>query len=221
MYWKFARVLISMATLATAASVALADDLVPPPWDRGLPATTTQEWTFDDVNDIFGHPIGPFGNPYGDPRVENPGDAFWFPDDTSFNPGTTSPRTGVIGIGPDISLIFLIPNQENDANHKDIWVQLTWWADPGHDVVVSPLAADPNVGTLIGTIDLGNGWHHTTASFVLEHQPPYEQFIIQNLTDEFIYADQLVIDTRCVPEPATMAILGLGIAGLVARRKKN
>jgi len=33
--------------------------------------------------------------------------------------------------------------------------------------------------------------------------------------------DQLVIDTRCAPEPATMALLGLGGLGMLFRRKRS
>ncbi len=221
---SFFKVSLALASLTISAVLVQADDLVPPPWLRGGPNTTSQEFTFDSPTDIFGHPVqtpaGTFGNPYGQPKVTNPGDAFWFPDDSSFNVPPTS-RTGIVGVPSGGTLKFLIPNLENDANQKNIWAQVTWWADPGSNVVISPIAADPNRGVIIGTLPLGGGWNHTTASFVLDRQPPFEEFWVQNHTNSFLYLDQVVIDTQCVPEPASMVAFAVGGIGLALRRRRS
>lgn len=208
-----------LAVFAVSTSAAFADDLVPPPWVRGGPQTTTQEWDFLTVNDIFGHPINGIGNPYGQPQVTNPQDGVWLPNDSSFNPNPTT-RPGIVCIAPGVTLKFRIPNQENLDNQKNVWAQVTWWAAPGTNVVVSPLAPAPNTGTIIGTLPLGSGWNHTTASFVLAQQPAFEDFWIQNFTTSNLYIDQVVIDTQCVPEPATMSILGFGGLAIAARRRR-
>lgn len=219
------RGLFALLAVGWCVSFALADDLNPPPWVRGGPRTTSQEWTFDSPTDIFGHPInapgGPYGNPYGQSTVLNPGAFVWLPDDSTFNPGNPFPRHGIVSIPGGSTLKFRIPNQEDLAFQKLVWVQLTWWAAPGTNVVVSPLATQPNSGTIIGTTPLGAGWNHTTASYVLAQQPAFEEFWIQNFGPASIYVDQLVIDTKCVPEPASLATLALGGIGLALRRRRQ
>lgn len=207
-----------LAAFVVPTALAVADDLVPPPWVRGSALTTTQEWDFLSPTDIFGQPINGHGNPYGQPRVVNPADGVWLPNDSSFNPAPTT-RPGIVCLAPGVTLRFFIPNLEIPGNQKNVWAQVTWWAAPGTNVVVSPIAPAPNSGTIIGTMPLGGGWNHTTASFVLAQQPAWEEFWIQNLTNSNLYLDQVVIDTQCVPEPATLAALALG-GSLLARRRR-
>jgi hypothetical protein len=214
------KIALGTALLASLVPLATADDLVPPPWVRGSDRTTTQEWEFNTPNDIFGHPIGPFGNPYGTAQVINPTAFVWFPDDSTFNPTNPNPRTGVVCIGPGGILKFLIPNQEDLTFQKLLWAQITWWADPGSNVVVTPLAPAPNEGSIVVRTPLGAGWFHTTARFTLAQQPAFEEFWVRNFTSDNIYVDQLVIDTKCVPEPASLAALILGIAGLAVRGRR-
>lgn len=215
------RSLTALILITGFVAHAIADDLHPPPWARGSDRTTTQEWTFDSTTDINGHPINGFGNPYGNPVVTNPSSFVWLPDDSSFNPTNPNPRHGIVTLAPGSTLKFLIPNHEDLAYQKLVWAQLTWWADPGNDVVISPLAQDPNTGATVGTIPLGAGWNHTTLSFVLAQQPAFEEFWVQNFTNDNLYLDQVVIDTKCVPEPASLAVLALGGFGLLLRRKRS
>lgn len=49
-------------------------------------------------------------------------------------------------------------------------------------------------------------------------------FITQNLqsiSDESWGLDNVYVETGAVPEPATLAVLGLGAAAIIRRRKKS
>jgi len=51
---------------------------------------------------------------------------------------------------------------------------------------------------LIETIDLGDGWFHSTYDFPIEVNPGWEQFWVGD-TPSTMYFDQIVIDTICYP----------------------
>jgi hypothetical protein len=186
-------------------SGVLADDLRPPDW-RGHNDSTFQLWNFstpdpmplpDIVNNRFGPPML---------RVTPREFEQWIPD-----PGAW-PLSGEI----DVHIL----NLPEIRPHKEIWVQLTWMPSapdpflPNVPVIgVSPFDSMQMVQG--DDIDLGNGWTHSLYMVTIWPNPIEEWITIKGN----IVVDQLVIDTICIPEPATVIILGIG--GVLALNRKK
>lgn len=211
----------SMVKLAFTAAffwgicvVAFADDLNPPPW-RGTLGSTFQHWGFNT-------PPSPNGQLPDSGSLQNPplgasplfylGNAEWLP--------AWEGRNGVVCLGPNTPIHFLIPNIEMPPpRYKEVWIQVTWWSATPTTNVTYP-GGPGNTGTVGPTQPLGGGWNHTTVTVALDRCPPMLDVSLLNLTTAPIYLDQVVVDTRCVPEPASMTALGMGLAVLLRRKRK-
>lgn len=201
--------------LCGLAPVAMADDLNPPPW-RGTLGSTFQHWGFNQP--AVGAPQAPDSG-----FLQNPGLGqmpLFFPGNSQWLTGWEG-RNGVICLTPGVPIRFVIPNPAGPPPMtKEIWVQMTWWSGLPNSQVVLPTGAHIDPGTVV-TNPLGGGWNHTTATWNLDFCPPEEDVVITNLTTANVYLDQVVIDTRCVPEPASFAALGLGAAALLRRGRRR
>lgn len=194
-----------LALVLVVPSVTMADDLFPPPW-RGQPGTTWGEWDFLTPNP---NPLPDMGfNPYGSPMTEvypGVGQVYW---------PALNGRTGVWPLSGE--MYFTIPNQPTPNPWKDIYIQLTWQAQaPGNTPFVMTVLPGVVSGAIVQQIPLGGGWMHTIYTIRLYPNPTSEKILITGGID----VDQVVIDTWCVPEPATLAVLGLGGFALLRRRR--
>jgi hypothetical protein len=73
--------------------------------------------------------------------------------------------------------------------------------------------------TVESEVKLEDGWYHLVVSATLDVNPDYEYFAMGFV--DVVLIDQIVIETLCyVPEPATMALLGLGSLMMIRRKKR-
>lgn len=212
--------LLTTLIAVVVAGAAIADDLVPPPWrvpGQPLPpGATYQEWTWDrgaqNPNDGT---ADNYINPYGIPTVVHPAPNPPYPILPTFEG-----RVNVLCLDAGRTISFKIPNQEEPAPHyKEVWLQLTYFA-PAGTPLPQPLPPPGGTGATIGHMPLPGSWMHSTFSLTYPDCPPFEIISIVNGTNHPIYIDQVVIDTLCVPEPASFAALGIGAVALLRRRKK-
>lgn len=213
--------LLFMLVASIAATSALADDLVPPPWripgQPPAPNSTFQEWTWDrgaqNPNDGT---ADNFNNPYGTPEVVHPA-----PNPPYPILGTFEGRTNVLCLDPGRKISFKIPNVPNAPTwaYKELWFQLTYFSGSGAPLP-QPSPPPGGTGATIGHMPLGGGWMHSTFSFTYPDCPEFEIVSVDNQTSNPIYMDQVVIDTICVPEPTSMAVLGIGALAFLRKRRK-
>jgi len=226
--------LVFLGVVAWLVVPAVADDIRIPEW-RGEWSTTYQYWDFLTPN--AGDPSDPLGGVKPDgpgPLVEGqPGQPYeqegylpstmlwvtpgpgmqWLPDDPT---GTN--RRGIWPLSGSMEVV--VDNHKPVNPYKLVWLQLTWHAQeiPCNWSIgnfnPAPLPEDLR---LVDHIDHADGWTTTIYEWYLRPNPPDERFTISGN----IYVDQLVIDTWCVPEPSTLAmLLGVSLMALGWRRKK-
>ena len=230
---------ICLATVMVLAATAptQADDIFPPPWlgqDRTLYAGW-DTWGFGLI--APGDPIAPDywdSNPsLGDsPEGYTDVGATYLSEYTSSTGG--GKRYDVIELTDDFALYAWLPNFPPD-DRKHVWVQITYaptdWDPVNETYTQVPLLGyytpgGENVENL-HFVDVslhGDGW--VTEAYAFDIVPNPEEEILalgfQNFAGSSMYpgyVDQIVIDTICVPEPATAALLSLAGLTLIRRRR--
>lgn len=216
---------LAAVALGLSAVPAIADDFNPPPWRLSNPSATVQEWDFN----TSAQPLQPDGSNWGSGGggYVNPNGAPSF----DFTTGAWAPvwfgRSGVWvlpGGAPD--MWFTIPNHAHTNGVKKLWMQITWLGVQGSpfDPVVE-VSAPNYFGTMnpLSSIQLADGWTHSTYTLDIQGCPPFERIRIANPWPVALSFDQVVVDTICipVPEPATMAAMGIGTAALLRRRRSK
>ena len=194
-----------VSLVAVLAAPALAEDLWDPPWNPTYPTNTHVWWDFP--RDLTA-PVE-FHNPYGNPQI------VW-PQGTTMQ---TIPdwngkyiNTWHIG-GPEGSfspLSIWIPNNPDENLVKKILWQMT--SDKSPTPTGAPPTTDPP-GTSMPDPYPTVGYPHSewySYNGLIEIRPnPRGEWLTFNLAQSTNIAE-IVIDTVCIPEPATLALLTMG-----------
>lgn len=137
-----------------------------------------------------------------------------------------------------------IPNDENPNMRKEIWFEMTFKVtDLGHlqtivqnvdlqvyaDGIIDEThkfsyGPGPDTQEVLGVNPFDGGfWARFSTYYQYDPQPGSELVILGgNLNDgQYVILDQIDVDTRCVPEPTTMGLLGIGALALIRRRKSR
>jgi hypothetical protein len=191
-----------------------ADDYNPPErWIRGDPGTTYQRWEFMDGGALPSAPEEDYINPFGPASltITDEGETkVWMPSDGEGHEGVWRYEN---------QIIIEILNFNEDNPLKEIWIQLTYAA------IGVPLvyADDPGGTRFWGQMVneepiIDSEYLHATWHIIMEPNPDREIIFIEprNCTT---YIDEIVIDTICIPEPATLLMLGLGGLALLKKRR--
>lgn len=205
-------VIACMTVFLAAKPTVLADDLDPPTW-RGYEGTTFQLWDFA-TSDTTPEP-NVVNNPYGTPGLRVDTDHDWVSVDDQ--------RTGIWALSGELDIY--IPNWPEQRPEKEIWIQLTWKPaeldespflpdQPIVGVVTEPLFE--NMQTERWDESLGDGWTHSVYSIHMWPNPNKEWIAVKG----DIMVDQVAVDTYCVPEPATISMLGIGALLATLKRRK-
>jgi len=215
--------LVTICILVTS-SMGFGDDLMWPEW-RGKWSTTVQYWDFLTPETDQVTPDGP------GPLVEDPaGGGYLEPGYLPSTMLTIRPGEGMEYIARDDAsnregiwplsgwIDVVVDNHPTPNPWKIMWVQITWRPQDiaGIPEIINPFPAPcPDyLPEVIFNEPLLDGWWHTVITWRIPENPPDESFTIGGMID----IDQLVIDTWCIPGPATVVLLALG--GLLIRKRK-
>jgi hypothetical protein len=201
----FLCVVLVLSTAAVAGAV-----LAGPVW-RGAEGSTFQEWTFDTGATGPMAPNAGFDNKYGPPQLMVDTPYAWSDDG------------GFWGLG---KLYIHIPNTGVIDGYKEIYIELTWKGAGNDDFIPNQtiicVLTNPDFDFMEmfkkdQYQDAASGWYHST--YVIDVYPnPIEEWIT---IEGDILVDAVIIDTICIPEPATLLLLGAGGLGFFTRRKRN
>lgn len=213
--------LYQLTFCAAAAGCAITGTVLggidtPPPWAGTGITGNSSHWHWD-----FGaNSTAPFiGTGNGPPNSPPP----------IVTGGTWAPNMGADGawgLLPGESITIDMPNFPDPNQFKLIWVQYHIFGLPGTPPVQPPLIQVDSGGVLglpYGTstsTPTPDGGLIGAQGFRFPFNPAFEVFHIVNTGQFPMFFEWLTIDTICAPTPGAGAVLVLGSAALLRRRRR-
>lgn len=200
---------VATVILTLSWSTAYGDDLNPPPY-RGDPLSVFAEWQLLPGTTIL-----------------NLTQSNWVDDN---DPTTTlhpAPFSNPVQPNSPSNYQFQLPNWIDNLPVKYMRVQLTWLnnLNPPNSLLSQALdGVNPVWGSITYVsplqVDAAGIKAYQYFDLIFKPNPDYERVLVQ-MKDTSVLS-QVVIDTvSTVPEPATMALLGLGALTLIHRRRRS
>ena len=204
-----------VVVLAVAPAFSHLVDLAPS-W-RGDDRTTYQNWTFDDSSS----PVT-LSNAAGSASAEITVGEFgsgWWLDGLELGQETS----GYWDIGGIDGEIVLDIDNFQDGEYKLISLQITYYEAIGGKPVIDMIPGatqyeEENWQEVIVDSDQLGVWKVWQSTWMMMPNPSHEQIILIGDPSGTII-DQVIVDTICVPEPATLGLLMMGGLALLKKRK--
>jgi hypothetical protein len=209
--------LIMFVIVLAISAPALADDLNPPDWALGpgtiygiwgFPsADSGQEGDYPEVGEMVSHATHP--DPWELTDTSDPDEVAHQYMGIVYTSGVTwlASHEGREGVVTDGGMSFGAYNFPGEGT-KLIRLQVTW---TGTETTMFFFGAEGGTygkwdewivlrdDAWIETVDLGDGWSHSTYEFLIEANPDWEEFYVGYTGGDPSYIDQIVIDTICYP----------------------
>jgi len=203
-------------TVAFLSAAGLADDISAPTY-RGQDGSTTQEWDFVTSGQTSGYYPQPDGtggitdNDYGTPYATVSGGSYDADDDAWYD---------------FTQLSFFVPNTGDYGAEtwKDMRVQVTFHDDSGNDTPPEiSMGADNEIwASQTGSVVSASGnWMCYIQDWHADENPSTETVVvgIPDGVGTGYGVSQVVIDTICLPEPTSLALIAIGSLALLKRRR--
>jgi hypothetical protein len=180
-------------------------------WDEGAPGSTHEFWDFTP-----GY-VSASGSGYtADPEVVNNPE----PNRVvaTITPMFSGSWDGVSTItGSDwIEVALEIPNYETPNDHKEVYV------DIGNLVVKGVTVSATDGGSTTFTYQVLPGQVNGEFGVIITPNPYVEKidfYVVSATGSGPVTLDYIDADTICIPEPTTIALFGLGVLGLLRKRR--
>ena len=196
---------VGLLLLLLGPPVAWPDDLRPPAWRGHYPQEMTfQEWMFETPANPAAPELeeNPFGSATASMTIGLFGEGWFF-----MLPGLGD-QMGFWDLGGEGGRILIdLDNATIPNAYKEVHVQVTYFLDlsqpPTVEVPGGQLVEElSETGVLVEQVPTGGEWLLDLLVFRIEPSPGHEQIIVRSDPGWGSVIDQIIVDTRCVPDPA-------------------